>query len=153
MKWIYTSLVFQIILTVYLQAVEWIDLFPWNDLSRGNGQEGLDIFLAVLGLVVIAGTARRVKWIMVMASAFYGVWLALQIQTWWVPYFTGASESWMKVYEVWFTKTYKFLPSIGANPIPDANHTVLTVLILGALISTMVALFRTFPPGSKRKNQ
>ena len=67
---------FQIILLFYLQAVEWIEFPPWNDLSRGNGQERLDIALAVIQLFLIAGSVKRFKWILALASGFYGVWLA-----------------------------------------------------------------------------
>jgi hypothetical protein len=40
----------------YLQLVEWVDLLPWNDIRRGNGQESLDLVLAA-GTVTAA--ARR----------------------------------------------------------------------------------------------
>ena len=102
-------------------------------------QQRLDIILGMLQLLLIVSTARRVRWLIGLASAFYAAWLVLQIQTWWVPYLRGGSARWMRIYNVWFGKTYKFLPPIDGHPIPDANHTVLTLLIVMALIATVAA--------------
>lgn len=44
-RWTRLSLVSQIVLLVYLEAIEWIDLFPWNNIRHGNDQQALDIAL------------------------------------------------------------------------------------------------------------
>ena len=132
----------QLAAAAYLQLIEWVPLSPWNDLSRGNGQEGLDVVLGIAMLALAAGTLARKRAVMALAVLGYGVWLALQIQTWWVPYFFGASPRWARIYSIWFGRTVKFLPAIGDHPIPDACHVVLHVLLIAAGLLTARALLR-----------
>ncbi len=33
------------ILFLYYQVIEWVNLFPWNDIRRGNGQASLDLIM------------------------------------------------------------------------------------------------------------
>jgi|GEM_PF-2756901 len=49
----------QLTAAAYLQAVEWIDLFPWNDLSKGNMQERLDVVLLLSQLFIALAYARH----------------------------------------------------------------------------------------------
>ncbi len=37
-------------LGAYLEAMEWISLYPWNNIRGGNGQETLDYIIAGLCL-------------------------------------------------------------------------------------------------------
>jgi hypothetical protein len=50
-----------------MEVVEWVNLYQWNDVRRGNGQEQLDIVLGLLMLLAIAATQRR--WRPGMAAA------------------------------------------------------------------------------------
>jgi hypothetical protein len=43
-----SALISQVLLAVYLQVVEWIPLGRWNNFANGNGQESMDIILALL---------------------------------------------------------------------------------------------------------
>ncbi|MCL6600992.1 MAG: hypothetical protein K6T81_19990 [Alicyclobacillus macrosporangiidus] len=61
----------QIILPIYFQIVEWVPLYPWNDLADGNSQQPL---------------WQRI-WSLRIAVALYGIWFVLQVANWWVPYF------------------------------------------------------------------
>ena len=123
----------------YLQVVEWVNLFPWNDIRSGNGQESLDLILAgvTLGLVFWLWFGGRLP----AATAALGlaVWAALQATTWWIPYFTGASREWKLVYARWFDDTVSILPRTVENLPPDANHLVLHALILIAFAYSLRA--------------
>jgi hypothetical protein len=130
----------QMILTAYLQVIEWIPLPPWNDLSRGNGQATMDVALLIGGIAFAVSTWRRKTWLMILATIGYAGWLALQVQTWWVPYFTGGSAGWRRVYERWFSNTFRFLPPINDHPVPDAAHTVLHLLLMIVLVMTIRAI-------------
>lgn len=131
------ALVPQMVLFLYFQAVEWIDLFPWNDLAGGNPQQPLDIALGGLQLALMAWTSRGSRVALRVAGVFYGLWLALQVASWWPPYFFGTGNGAGEAYLRFFGRTYKFLPPIADHPVPDANHVVLQ-LLLGWLV---VALF------------
>lgn len=131
----------QIVLLLYFELIEWVNLFPWNDIRHGNGQAGLDIFL---GVVLLAGTiasVRRWKPLLWVAFVVYVIWMALQIVSWWVPYIRGASAGWQQVYLHNFSQTIQWLPRSGTHLPPDAAHLVLQVLILWALCGVGFALF------------
>jgi hypothetical protein len=131
-------------LGVYLQAVEWIDLHPWNDVRTGNGQEMLDLLLAPLTVAAVAWLWTSRRWACVAMSAALLVWAGLQVTTWWSPYVWGASEGWRRVYDRWFAGTVQWLPSDGVHLPPDANHLVLQALIVLALASSLIAAWDGF---------
>ncbi len=134
------AVVAQLVLAVYLQLIEWVPMPPWNDLSRGNGQERLDLILAAVMLALVVGTARRSRAAMALAVVALAGWLALQIQSGWVPDFTGGSPGGRRPDEVWVARHDRVLPAIGDHPVPDAAHVVLHVLIAVALVLTVRAL-------------
>ena len=126
----------------YLQLVEWVDLFPWNDIRRGNGQETLDYILAGVTVFTCIWLWLGGRLAAIVASIALAVWAALQAFTWWIPYFTGASETWKRVYSLWFSQTVSVLPRSPDRLPPDANHLVLQFLILVALTLCLRAAFR-----------
>jgi hypothetical protein len=126
---------------VYLQIVEWIDLFPWNDVRSGNGQELLDIILAGATLLLVITLWFGGRWAAVLSSIAIIVWAWLQLSTWWIPYWLGASDGWKRVHSNWFSETIQILPRTENQLPPDANHLVLHVLILVALVSSIRAVF------------
>lgn len=136
------AFVLQLLLVVYLQAIEWIDLFPWNDVRRGNGQETLDIALG--GVMVAALAATHLRWRpgVWLAALVYAVWLALQIMTFWIPYAWGASERWARIHEANFAHTIQWLPTRGNHLPPDASHFTLQLLLLITLVVTSMAACR-----------
>lgn len=141
------SIVAQSTLALYLQAIEWIDLFPWNDVRKGNGQETLDLALAAMCALAILATWRRWRPGLYFACLFYLVWLALQIATFWVPYVLGASPRWQRIHALHFGETTQILPIWGAHLPPDACHFLLQLLLVAALVPTY-ALLR----GSRRSS-
>lgn len=133
------SLISQIALLIYLQVIEWVNLFPWNDIRRGNGQAGLDIAIGAVMIGAIIATLCRLRVVMTIAAALYSVWLWLQIDTWWVGYFAGASPTWKRTYARFFSQTVQILPRDADHLPPDACHLVLQVLIVVALATTVFA--------------
>jgi hypothetical protein len=128
----------------YLQAVERIDLHPWNDVRHGNGQQTLDLILAgaTLGLAAALWVSRR--WAPLLASAALAVWAWLQATSWWLPYVRGASPGWRRIYARWFAGTTQALPGDADHLPPGANHLVLQALIAAALALCLVATLRGF---------
>jgi hypothetical protein len=129
----------QLVCAVYLQFIEWVPVFPWNDLAHGNGQEQLDMILAVVQLAIAFGFWMSSRVAMGLGLASYAAWMYLQIDSWWRPYLFGGR----KVGPHWyFARTYKFLPQIDSRPTPDAAHVVLQILLLAVLITGAVACYR-----------
>jgi hypothetical protein len=134
-----------IALLVYLEMIEWVDLFPWNDIRGGNGQAALDIALGVVLSLLIVGVWWRKIFAAVAAALFCAIWLWLQIETWWVAYLLGASPGWKHVYARVFSSTVKILPADADHPAPDAAHLILHMLIVLALFASLfaaIALYR-----------
>jgi len=126
----------QLLCAAYLQFIEWVPVFPWNDLAQGNGQEALDGILVVVQLGIAAGFAYRRRWAMALGLALYAGWLGLQVDSWWRPYLFGGrtvGPGW------YFARTYKFLPAIDDRPTPDAAHVVLQVSLVLVIITGVAA--------------
>jgi hypothetical protein len=66
-------------LLIYYQLIEWVNLFPWNEIRGGNGQETLDWIVGAVLLALILITFFQVRWAMTIAVFLYGFWLWLQI--------------------------------------------------------------------------
>ncbi|HXN20821.1 MAG TPA: hypothetical protein VN875_20990 [Candidatus Binatus sp.] len=146
-----SAIVTQIALGAYLQVVEWIPLGRWNNVSNGNGQKSTDLTLVVLQATILVFYWRRWRWPMLAGLGLYGFWLYVEVSSWWVPYFRGASSQFMRFYEHWFGNTYKFLPPIDGHPIPDAEHTVILGLLLLVLTVSTIAVCNAFRTHSMRQ--
>jgi len=140
-RWVRLSLFFQVALLAYYETIEWINIFPWNDIRAGNGQAILDWIVTGILIVLIGITFFRLWGAMIAAALLYGLWLWLQIDSWWIPYIQGASPGWTRVYGRFFSQTIKFLPSSGPHLAPDACHVVLQGLIVGAMLATLFGIF------------
>lgn len=127
----------QLLSAAYLQVVEWVPLAPWNNLTHGNGQAGLDLALLVAQLLTALAYARGRLVSMVLGWLGYAVWLYLQWQSWWQPYLFGGRTVGPNWY---FAHTWKVLPVWGDRPTPDANHMVLQLTLVAVLITSAWAI-------------
>jgi hypothetical protein len=124
----------------YLQVVEWIDLGPWNHFVGGsNGQERADLLIGVLTVLLVAALWRGGRIATFGAVAATAAWGALQIATWWVPYFQGASPAWQRTYTRWFAPNLQVLPADATHLPPDANHLLLHILVAAAFCLALSA--------------
>ncbi|HEY8174235.1 MAG TPA: hypothetical protein VIF32_00955 [Gemmatimonadaceae bacterium] len=136
------AIIAQAFLLVYLEVIEWVDMFPWNDVRRGNGQAGLDVALGLVMAIAIFATYRRWRVGMIGAVLVYAAWLGLQITTFWTAYIGGASAHWQRIYAANFAQTIQWLPRWGTHLPPDASHFVLQILLAVALVTTAAATVR-----------
>lgn len=139
------SVLSQIALLVYLQVIEWVDLFPWNDVRNGNGQEVLDIVLGVIMIAAIIATYQKSFAGTALAFVVYAAWLYLQVTTFWIPHIAGASEQWQRVHAAHFAQTIQWLPTWDNHLPPDASHFVLQLILLTAFIATGLAAVKLRP--------
>lgn len=129
------------ILGAYLQVVERINLFPWNDVRNGSGQDALNLYLGIATAVLCLWLWIGGRVAALVTAAGLLVWAYLQIITWWIPYFTGASDGWRRVWKRWFSETIHVLPRTADHLPPDANHLVLHGLIgIALLLAVRAAL-------------
>ena len=127
---------------LYILITEWIDLFPWNDVSRSTAGQKLSGSLINLVPFAFLVTAflLDIIWLRLLSIGLLVAWLAIHLAWWWVPYLSGASDTHLEQYARLFARTYKFLPPRGANPIPTAQYVVMQALSFINLVAAIIAV-------------
>jgi hypothetical protein len=127
-------------LAAYLLVTDWIDLAPWNNVEDVPVRQKLLISLANYApLFLIAFAIAQPSRILVGLALVVGlVDLAMHVAYWWLPYLRGATDEHNQEHARMFGGTTTFLPAIGANPIPNAQHVVVGIL-MAAMVATSVA--------------
>jgi hypothetical protein len=153
MKWIKVSLVLQIMLAAYFQAILWFPLGSWNDqpgkrlitlLGEGQALAVLGVALAMLLPVLLFALGIWKRWmgLIWLGLIGYGAWAVLQIQSWWIPWMFGADERALNN-QRFLQRTYKIFPSSIGHPAPDAMHFVLDVLLFLTVVTIALGLLKT----------
>ena len=137
------------LLSAYLWLIAWIPLGNWNRQRGGTfltallegraieaGDIGLLLFISLPAILFWLAYQRGAFWFGIAALTVDLVWLALQIQSWWIPYIFGTNVKWRLEYAQ--GPTTKVLPSFGHHVAPDGMHLAISVLLVAAL-STGVA--------------
>jgi hypothetical protein len=146
-------LALQLVLAAYFQVVLWLPLGAWNDqpgkrlielLGEGHAPAVLGFALAMLLPVALFALAawKRWIWLMWLGLAGYGVWAALQIRSWWIPWIFGANQRALDN-QRFLARTYKLFPSSTGHPAPDGMHFVLDLLLFSVVLTLAVGLLET----------
>ncbi len=150
MNWKAIVIISSIAVFLYLFITEWVNLSPWNDVSASTPYQKLSGTLvnAVPFALLIAAFLFDLLWLKILAIGCFVVWLGVHFAWWWVPYLWGASEAHLETYTRLFSRTYKFLPPRGGNPIPTAQYVTLQLL---TLINTIMAIIALVSGSSPRR--
>jgi hypothetical protein len=149
------------LLTGYLWLIAWIPLGNWNRqregtllsaLLRGERIEaadwGLLVFVTLPSVLFWVAYKRNNFWSGIAALVVDTVWLAMQIQSWWIPYIFGTDREWQLQYAK--GPTTKVFPSFGHHVAPDGMHFLIHVLLVAALITGVSGLRQL--KGARRAN-
>jgi hypothetical protein len=128
------------ILLLYLAVTDWVNLRPWNDREALPIRQKLLISAANYTPLVFIGFAFTTDslFLALVATVFALIDFAMHIAYWWVPYFFGASEQQQAEYDQLFGHTLRVLPRIGNHPVPNAEHTVVGILMVIMSVSAIV---------------
>ena len=143
MLWMISAVTTPLALAVYLFIIDWIDLFPWNNVRAVPIRQKLLLSLTNYPLLFFIAWAFLLGIHILMVSAFiiisifYGVFYIL---SWWIPYFFGLSEKQQRAYERQFADTVTILPRIGKHPVPNVERMIAGVLILLMFVSAIQAM-------------
>ncbi len=153
MKYLRISLVTQLLLAVYFQVINWFPLGLWNyqpgftplfsSAVSGRiewGDVGVVSAFLLPVLLFFLAYSRRWTWLMWAGTAGYGVWLYLEMQTWWIPYLFGASEQWQEIYHRVFAHSTQILPSFGNHLAPDGMHLTIQLFLFVIVASSIAGL-------------
>jgi hypothetical protein len=140
-----------VLLTAYLWVVACIPLGNWNRqrdpqlipaLLSGSGITVSDLltlaFVTIPAVLFWLTYQQRRFGVGVLALVFDVFWLWMQVQSWWIPYLFGTNTRWQLEYAK--GPTTKVLPSFGRHVAPDGMHFVIGILLVGALITGVIAL-------------
>jgi len=143
MLWMISAVTTPLALAVYLFIIDWVDLFPWNNVRAVPARQKLLLSLANYLLLFFIAWAYLIGIQVLMVSAFmliivcYGIFY---IVSWWVPYFFGLSEKQQRAYEQKFAGTVTILPRIGKHPVPNVERMIAGGLIALMLVSALQAM-------------
>lgn len=143
MSWHVLSIIIPILLSVYLVITDFVDLAPFNDVSKHSRETRNWEILLNYPLPLVAAfcnwygtTITTIVAILIGALFLFG-----NIFSWWVPYFFGCSDEARRHYEEAFGKTIKILPPIKNHPIPNLEHLPVAVLIILWLVTSIMNLY------------
>ena len=139
------------ILAAYHWLISWISLGVWNAqpgphmlsaVRSGQhlaaGDWGFFAFVTLPAVLFTFAFLRRSVAMLAFALFFDLFWLAMQIQSWWVPYIDGHPKPWQVEYAK--GATTKLLPSVGSHVAPDGMHLVISVLLVAAIVTALLAI-------------
>jgi hypothetical protein len=131
----------------YFILTNHVPLYPWNNLMEPQLVSTLTGVIPFS--IYILAFALNIRWLTFVGVVHSFIWLALQLWQWWLPYLFGPTAlhrefSWY--FENGYTETIRFLPSLGARPIPDAQHVVLELLSIVVVVTMTTAFLKTRRP-------
>ncbi|GAC1369416.1 MAG: hypothetical protein NVS2B12_27880 [Ktedonobacteraceae bacterium] len=142
MDWTATATIAPLTLIFYLFIVDWINLFPWNNVSALPLQEKLlnSLVNYMPLLFVSVAFLKRDHGLMLGALIIVLLYVILHVVSRWLPYFFGASEAQRREHQRLFGKTITILPPIKNNPIPNVEHMIAGIYMVILLVSTGSAI-------------
>lgn len=153
MKWLRFSLILQMILAFYFQAILWFPLGSWNDQpgkrlivvvrdgpASAAAAVAFAIAMALPVLLFALAVWKRWRWLMWVGLVGYGAWAVLQIQSWWLPWLFGTDQRTLNN-QKFLVRTLKIFPSTPAHPAPDAMHFVLDLFLFASVATLACGLY------------
>jgi hypothetical protein len=125
----------------WLALIDWVPLFPLNDLRPDNVRERRVAALAnyPVPLLIAAGVALDRDWSRLAALGLCGLCLAGHLVSWWLPYFGPGTAGQRETYAREYARTWKVLPTAGHAVVIDVQHMVVGALTLAMLGTTLAA--------------
>lgn len=139
MSWTGFAVVVTGVLLLWRLVMDYIPLFPLNDLSRKSVKSrsrdwtahyvplGLAMLLNMSPFPIAIGAG------LVIACLY----ATLQAVTCWLPYWTGSTDNQKERYEQAYGRTHRFLPRIRDHLVPDTQHVVTGVLAVFMVAGTL----------------
>lgn len=127
-----------IVLLAYQILIDFVPLAPFNDVKAVPfGKKVGGLLMNYSPLILIAFALHDGSPIGVMLSTV-GCLLYLlgHLNAWWRPYLFGATKKELIEYQAMFQRTFKILPRIATNPVPDVQHMILGVVVLAMTVTT-----------------
>lgn len=131
------------LLLVWRLALDYIPIGRLNDLSRKSARSRRRDFtihyipLALMFLLSLSSYRAASAVALVLALAY----AAVQIISWWLPYFKGGSDSQKARWEGAYGRTHRILPRIRDHSVPDTSHLITGILTVVVFVTLGSQLF------------
>jgi hypothetical protein len=162
-RWWTAALILQMLIVVYWEVTEYVDLFPFNDVRGNHWRDSISASLAndvpkllILAVFWFARTQWQSKWyrfFLFSAGVYYLVYLGLQIRVWYPRYLWGATAEEAKAYAEKFGQTIKLLPTYGHHLPPDLQHHVLQLITVAIIVAMFMLAGKLGRTGSIVREQ
>ena len=141
------SLISSLFIVLFLLLHDWIDIYPFNDLTTFNKHCSLRNKI----LMTVVNTPFFIIYTLILlyywstpfscyAKAYLitcnALFLTGILFSWWMPYVCGWPKEQTKGLHEQYGKTHSFLPSIGNNPIPNTLHVIFHIIFIINMITT-----------------
>jgi hypothetical protein len=125
----------------WLALIDWVPLFPLNDLRADNVRERRVAALAnyPVPVLIAAGVAVGQGWSLLAALALSALCVVGHVVSWWLPYFGLGTAGQRETYAREYARTWKVLPTAGHAVVIDVQHLVVGALTLAMLGTTLAA--------------
>lgn len=137
------TMVFPLLLLLYQVIIDFVDLFPFNDIkAKDKRLRKLEVLGNYPPLIIIALCFNfNTSWSVWVGFVLTSIILMMHFFAWWMPYLTGYPNGVQGDYEKYFSRTYKFLPKIKDHIVPDAEHIGIGVLLVATFVVQALYLF------------
>jgi hypothetical protein len=135
------AIVVPLIWLAWLVVIDWLPMFPLNDLTHANVRGRL-LAAAInypFPLLIAGGVALGRTWSLVAATVLCVLIMAGHVQSWWLPYVGLSTAAQREVYRRDYSRTLKILPTAGHDMVIDVQHLVVGALSLIMLTTTLIA--------------
>jgi hypothetical protein len=148
--WVLIAVVAALVLLAYFTLMNHVYLYPFNNLAAAGPLLASSLVAWFQFIIFVGLLLTRRGWSVFVALVIAGVWLAMQIQQWYLPYVFGSGPThWF--FERGYHATLKVLPPLAASPVtPDLQHNILQLLSFVVLVTAVFA-FAEVTQGVKRK--
>ena len=126
----------------WLVLIDWVPLFPLNDLRADNARQRLIAAAAnyPVPLLIAGAIALHRTWSLAAALALCLLCLAGHLWSWWVPYLGFGTAAQREVYERDYRRTWKILPTTGRAVVIDVQHMVVGLGTLAMIATTLTVM-------------
>jgi hypothetical protein len=126
------SVILPLSLVGYLLIIDFVDLYPLNDISQRKKHDRIaELFNYFIFIVGALCAMSDISPFIYCAFGIATVGLLGHITAWWIPYFFGHYSKFTKEeYDFAFSRTIKILPPIKDHPIPDLEHLPVGIILV-----------------------
>ncbi|MEW9529874.1 hypothetical protein [Microbispora sp. NPDC049125] len=131
------ALVTPLVLVAYLLVIDWVPLFPFNDLEVQSVRERVGAGAANYPVILAISVAAALD-AGVVALVLACLTMAGHLVNWWLPYFGVSFAAQRETYRREYARTWKVLPTEGRAVVIDVQHMVVGVMTVVMLVAVAV---------------